>query len=135
SRRETAEIEQFFAAPLDYHGAVQGRFHSWYKDAASPYFDLRDIQNGELVKCFYSPGMYKQLHDSIADDKAILHVSGLVSADRIDRRPVSIRATKIKSYSPLSREEFERFYGIAPNLTGDADIDEYVALIRGDNGG
>jgi hypothetical protein len=43
-----------------------------------------------------------------------------------------VRVHWVKTYTPLSDSEFDKFFGLAPDLTGDLSTTEYIGKIRDD---
>ena len=121
-------VDAVFHETYRYEGALQGKLGSWYKD--SNYFNLRDLASGALIKCFYPLSMYEKIHSLYDDKDAVVNVSGNVLADRGTGQVTEVRVTWAKSYTPLSSHEFERLFGLAPDLTGDLSPGEYIDRIR-----
>lgn len=96
---------------LEYYGSLQGKIHSWYKEAKTPYFDLRELATDRLVKCYYTEKLYRNVYEQMKDRDNVVHVSGDIKADRVERVPEEIKVVRIDNYEPLSKEEFEEFFG------------------------
>jgi hypothetical protein len=126
------EVERVLLTPVVYVGSLQGRLGTWYKE--SNYFDLRELAGGSLVKCYYDNEMYGEIHQLYKDRAAVVHVSGQITASRVERRAEEVRVSYLRTYEPLSAAEFEELYGSAPRLTGDLPLDEYYDAIRGNGG-
>lgn len=130
AKAPSLDLERYLETPIRYVGTVQGKTHTWYKE--SDYFDLRDVLFGETVKCYYPKALYSKIADAFKDREAVVHVHGQISSNRMEKRPFEVRVTDVAVFAKLSDEEFKRFYGIAPNLTGDESTEEYIARIRDD---
>jgi hypothetical protein len=126
----TLNVDAAYNQEYRYDGALQGRLGTWYKD--SGYFNLRELASNELVKCFYRPEMYDQIYRLYEDKNAVVNLSGHVVADRATGRIKEIRVTWAKSYTPLSDAEFDRFFGLAPDLTGDLSTSDFIDKVRND---
>lgn len=124
----TLNVDAAFNQEYRYDGGLQGRLGTWYKD--SSYFNLRELASAELVKCFYSAGMYDQIYRLYEDKDAVVNLSGHIVADRATGRIKEVRVSWAKSYAPLSDAEFNKFFGLAPDLTGDLNTSEFIDKIR-----
>jgi hypothetical protein len=124
----TTKVEAVFHDKYRYEGALQGKLGTWYKD--SDYFYLRDLASGSLIKCFYPIDMYEIIYGLFGDKDAVVNVSGRIVANRNTGQIEEMRVTWAKSYAPLSKHEYDKLFGIAPDLTGDLTTDEYINRIR-----
>jgi hypothetical protein len=127
----TRSVDEVFHEEYKYEGALQGKLGTWYKD--SNYFNLRDLASGSLVKCFYRPDMYETIYGLYEDKDAVVNVTGGVTAERISGEIREVRVTWARSYTPLSESEFNRLFGLAPDLTGDMTTSDYIDRIRRDD--
>lgn len=124
----TLNVDAVFNQEYNYDGALQGKLGTWYKD--SNYFNLRELSSNELVKCFYGVGMYDQIYRLFEDKEAVVNLSGAIKADRSTGRIKEVRVNWAKSYPKLSDSEFNRLFGLAPDLTGDLSTTEFIDKIR-----
>lgn len=124
----TLNVDSAYNVDYRYDGALQGKLGTWYKD--SGYFNLRELASNELVKCFYKAEMYDQIYRLYEDKDAVVNLSGNVIAERATGRIKEVRVSWAKSYAPLSDAEFDRFFGLAPDLTGDLTTSEFIDKIR-----
>jgi hypothetical protein len=124
----TLNVDAVFTQEYRYEGSLQGKLGTWYKD--SSYFNLRELSSAELVKCFYRPDMYDQIYRLYEDKDAVVNLSGHIVADRATGRIKEVRVNWAKSYAPLSDTEFEKFFGLAPDLTGDLSTSEFMDKMR-----
>ncbi len=126
----TLNVDSAYNQEYRYEGALQGRLGTWYKD--SSYFNLRELTSSSLVKCYYSAEMYDQIYRLYEDKDAIVNLSGRVVMDRATGSVNEVRVHWVKTYAPLSNSEFEKFFGLAPDLTGDLSTTEYIDKMRDD---
>jgi hypothetical protein len=117
---------------IEYHGTVLGVIHAFYKEAERPHFDLRDISRDNIVKCFFARDLYNDVVGALAPRERRVHVSGTVRANRLSKTIDSISVERLMLVDPLSEEDFEKFFGIAPTMTGDIGAAEYVSSLRED---
>jgi hypothetical protein len=104
--------------------------HSWFKEASPPYFNLRESVSGRMVKCFYDKEDYPHVVSLLQKKNAIIQVIGMVTANLVDRRIEEVHAQKFAIAEELSDADFEKFFGFAPDLTGDLTTEEYVSSVR-----
>jgi hypothetical protein len=126
----TRNVDAVFNEECRYDGALQGKLGTWYKD--SNYFNLRDLVSGSLIKCFYPAEMYDVVHRLYDDKEAVVNVSGLIAAERVSGEAKEMRIAWAKSYVPLSKSEFNRLFGLAPDLTGGMGASDYIDKMRSD---
>ena len=111
-----------------FEGAAQGRLGTWYKE--SSYFYLKDLATRESVKCVYRDGMYDQIYRLYEDKDAVVNVAGKFRAKRATGKIDEIRVTWVKSYARLSDAEFDKLFGLAPDLTGEMSSSDYIDKMR-----
>lgn len=119
---------------IEYEGSLFGTIHSLYKEGDSPHFNLRDMARGSLVKCLFKDEHYNQIVRALAVRDNRVNVRGVLIANRLNREVESIRVREIDPAEMLSDEDFERFFGCSPDLTGDVSTADFIAFIRDDGG-
>lgn len=124
----TLNVDAAFNQEYNYDGALQGKLGTWYKD--SNYFNLRELSSNDLVKCYYPKDFYDQIYRLFEDKDAVVNLSGSIKADRATGRMSEVRVRWAKSYPPLSDSEFDRLFGLAPDLTGDLSTVDFIKKIR-----
>lgn len=128
SKITTLNVDNAFNQDYSYEGAIQGRLGAWYKE--SNYFYLRDQSTRELVKCVYRERMYDQIYRLFEDKDAIVNVTGKVKAKRATGKIDEIRVSWVKSYARLSNSEFDKLFGLAPDITGEMSSSDYIDKMR-----
>ena len=123
-------IIEHFESVIEYRGMVQGIIHSLYKESQPPYFDIRDIASGDLIKCYYSVPQYRDVHAVLQRREAVVIVAGWIRAKRLDREIQDLRVEQIQSTDPLSQKQLESFFGSAPGWTGDLTTDDFIERAR-----
>jgi hypothetical protein len=126
----TRNVDDVFHEEYKYEGALQGKLGTWYKD--SDYFNLRDLASGTLIKCFYRSQMYNTIYALYDDKDAVVNLSGMITAERVSGQVKEIRINWARSYTPLTNQEFEKLFGLAPDLTGDLSASDYIDKVRKD---
>jgi hypothetical protein len=136
SKSKAVRVTETLNQIVEYHGMIQGIVHSLYKESQPPYFTVRDLSKRGIVNCIYHPEHYTQVVNLLRDKDAVILVSGIIRARRIDRRIDEIRVERMRATTPLSPEEFQRLHGAAPDLTGNLSTEDFIDRIRrtDDNG-
>jgi len=119
---------------IDYHGSVFGVVHSLFKEGDRPHFFLRDLGRGALVKCYYSTSHYTDVVKALWVRDGRLNVSGMIRASRMEREIESLRVEHLQPAEPMTDQDFERFMGCAPGLTGDLTTAEFIERLRDEGG-
>lgn len=128
----TAAMRAQLEAPVPAYGSVQGIIHSLQKEVRRPFFRVRELATDALVSCYYPMRLYSDVAGALQERTTVLHVAGDTVFDRATRAIVELRVDRIDKARMLSSEEFEQFFGSAPDFTGDLDTDEYIDSIRED---
>ncbi len=132
SYAKTAEMRAQLEAPVPAYGAVQGIIHSLQKEVRRPFFRVRELASDALVSCYYPSRLYSDVADALRERSTVLHVAGDTVFDRVSRSIVELHVERIDKARMLSSDEFEQFFGSAPEFTGDLDTDDYIDAIRED---
>lgn len=128
---ENAQLLTVTVSPqVEYVGAIQGVVHAWFKESAEPHFQLREFSQNQLIKCYYGSDHYADVLRAVVHRQERVHVRGLVRVNRMDKSIESIRVSKIKNAIDFSDADFERFFGCAPNMTGDLDSAQFISQHR-----
>ncbi|MDA2915978.1 hypothetical protein MYX64_03925 [Nitrospinae bacterium AH_259_B05_G02_I21] len=132
SKEKSEAISKWVESVVEYYGSVQGAVHSLYKEAHPPYFDIRELSTNKLIKCSFSVERYPEIWKLLEKKEAIVHISGMISASKADKKIEQLRVQEVRVAQDISEEDFERFFGIAPDLTGELTTEDYLDKIRGD---
>jgi hypothetical protein len=132
SYAQTAEMRAQLEAPVPAYGSVQGIIHSLQKEVRRPFFRVRELATDALVSCYYPTRLYGDVVDALRERTAVLHVAGDTVFDRVTRAMAELRVDRIDKARMLSSEEFEQFFGSAPDFSGDLNTDDYIDAIRED---
>lgn len=124
------QIANTVASAEKYRGVAQGIVHSWFKEASPPYFNLRESVSGRIVKCFYEKNDYEHVVRLLQKKNAIVQIVGMITANLVDQRIEEVHAQKFAIAEELSDDDFEKFFGFAPDLTGDLTTEEYISSVR-----
>jgi hypothetical protein len=116
--------------PVEYDGGIQAIIHSLFLETDRPYFRARELSSEELVTCYYPRHLYKDIVETLQKPKTVVHIIGRVKASRLDRQVTEIIVQKIDPAQTMTKEELQRFFGSAPNLTGNLSTEEFLARIR-----
>lgn len=130
--KKTAELRQLLEMPISSSGTIQGVMHSWHQGATEPFFNVRELSTGNLVRCEYAPDKYAKIHLATKEQDTVVLVYGDMEWDRATNQIVTLQVTDIEAVKPLLPAEFETMVGSAPNFTGAMTTAEYISWIRGD---
>lgn len=115
---------------VQYYGSVQGTPHSLNIGSSPAFFQLRQLATGELVRCDFKPELRSDVVNLFRVGGTVVLVSGFASASRELNSVSRLSVERIEECEGLSAEEFEEFFGSAPNLTGDQSTEEFVESVR-----
>ena len=77
--------------------------------------------------------MYQDIVRLLKDKDAVVCVSGMIKANMADRRIEEIHAEKFGASEPFTDEDLEKFFGCAPNITGNQSTQQFIRKIRDAN--
>ena len=122
-----------FPKTLRAYGSVQGFVHAWHSGAEPPFFQLRELSSGDLVRAEYKPDLHaKIVHAHESEHHTVIHVYGDIRWDRTTRRILEMSAVDIDLTQPLTDAGFNRLIGSMPEFTGDMTTTDYLDWIRED---
>ena len=130
NRIQLEEISNSIETETIYIGAIMGRTYEWNKGADKPYLLIRDLAKTELVKCFYKDGDYDQVAKLFSKKTAVVIVEGTVSFNRITEKSEVIMADKFDFAPDFSDEDFDKFFGCAPDMTGQDSAADFISKGR-----
>ena len=113
-----------------YVGAVMGRTHEWNKGADKPYIVIRELNGGELIKCSYSDDDYASVAKIFGNKSAVVIVDGQMTFNRITSKTEITMASGFEFAPDFSDNDYEKFFGSAPGLTGDLSAADYISKGR-----
>jgi hypothetical protein len=90
-------------------GAVQGKIHSFHMASKPPFFNLRELSTGNLVKCLYPPEDYSAVLDALKIREQVIHVRGRIVTDTRERNIDHIRVTEILLAERYVYQDVEKF--------------------------
>jgi len=128
SKRDALTIKERLAAEVTYVGATSGRIRDVIVEG-TPAFYLR-VRSGDLVRCVVSETLYRETLELIRDRGALVYVHGRIRARRIDRSIREIFVRRIKAAPKLTPEQYEEFFGVDPNYTGELTTEEFIEAAR-----
>lgn len=115
-----------------YYGAVLGAPYAWFKGASQPYFKIRDIATGDLVSCYYQNEDYDCIASLFAKRNSLVYVHGMIRLDVIKEKFEFVHADRFEVAPEFSDEDYEKFFGCAPNFTGGEATTDFIRKIRSD---
>lgn len=123
------------AEGIEYYGSVQGEIVSWFmkpsKPNEKPWFWLRDSSTGAQIKCVYPSYLHHQVNKLTESYDGVIHVYGQITASVGEDKIEYIEVDTLEIAEKFTDDDFEKFFGCAPNLTGGLTAAEYVRRLRG----
>ena len=132
SREKAEQIELEDNRKARYYGEIQGRVHSFYKEARKPHLVVRELATRALVYCFFKREMYNAAVETMNEPDGVIFVEGDVTEDL---GKGVVESINVADFRPAPRFDFafyEAFIGSQPRLTGDATTEEYIERLRSD---
>lgn len=130
NRLQLEEIGNSVETEVLYLGSVMGYTYEWNKGAANPYLNIREIATGDLVKCVYRDDDYDKVAKLFQKQHSIVTIYGTVKLNRITEKYEVINATDFEVAPDFSNDDYEKFFGCAPDFTNDLSSAEFVAKGR-----
>lgn len=130
TKSQSEEIKSTVQNTIEERGAIQGTFHAWYLKSIPPHFTIRELSTEKLVNCYYESKFHNVIHSLTENPNGVIHVSGLITWDALANKMISIKAEKFESAIGFSDQDFEKFFGCAPDITGEMSTGEYINHIR-----
>lgn len=124
SALESIEREAF------YIGSILGATYLLNKGADDPYFQIRDIVTGDLIKCSYNRADYKRVSALFQKPDSLVYVRGLVKADLVSKKVVEVKADDFEIAPDFNPIDLENFIGRCPGFTGDLTTAQFISKMR-----
>jgi hypothetical protein len=119
-------------AEIKYIGAVMGYTHEWNKGANNPFLYVRELNSGELIKCSYDDGDYDRVAKLFAKKTSVVIITGTIIFNSITSKTEVVRATGFDCAPDFTNDDFNKFFGAAPNITGNMTSEAFIAKGRDD---
>jgi hypothetical protein len=116
TRKKADIIIQKIQTNVEYYGSVYGSMYSLVKGAKPPFFILRDFLTGDLIHCDYDKDYYTDVVNALKKQTSTIYVHGRVRANIISKKIDFISVNNIKIAPELSDEEYNSFFGCAPDI-------------------
>lgn len=130
SRLHLEEIGDSVETESIYLGAIMGQTYEWNKGAAKPFLMIREITSGDLVKCIYRDDDYDKVAKLFQKKNSVVTVYGTVILNRLTGKSEVISSDGFEIAPEFSKEDYEKFFGCAPDLTDGLSAAEYIAKGR-----
>ena len=131
TKDKAAAIASDVQAVIEAYGSIQGIIHSIFFGSTPPHINVRELSSGSLIRCTYRSSKYARVATALTRRNAIVHVHGLTRTNMIDGRCESLRLEDIELADVMTDDEFESFAGGAPDILGNATLDEFIEAVRG----
>jgi hypothetical protein len=93
-------------------GSIQGKIHSLYKESKPhPYFTLRELSTGNLIKCEYEVDVYPLIIRALGAIEQVIHVRGAVMYDTRGHSIHHVDVREIMLAAPYGYEDVDKFLG------------------------
>ena len=123
--REKGEaIKKALRNEIEYHGAIQGTLKQI--DFEEEHIKVRDIVTGELIRCSFDLSMQEDILKIRPQKGRIIDVAGKLRLLRINNRILGMKIERIRASAPYKKGDLDKFFGCAPELTGDLSTEEYL---------
>lgn len=132
TKEVSSEIGAKIQRAVEERGAIQGVFHSVFFKAEPPYFMVRELSTGDLVKCVYNKKDYNTITSLIQKSNGVVHIAGLITWNTLNKKIDNLQAEKFEAGLEGTDQDFDDFFGCDPNITGGLPTGEYVRTLRGD---
>lgn len=130
SREKAEQIKIEENRKARYYGEIQGRVHSFYKEARRPHLVVRELSTRALVYCYFKREMYNTAVETMNEPDGVIFVEGDVTEDL---GKGVIESINVADFRPAPRLEFafyEASIGSQPRLTGNVTSKEYIERLR-----
>lgn len=124
SKREAVNLASFLSQEITYRGSVQGEIHN--VGVADLNFQLRLSRSKELIRCEFKDSLYEEVIEACERRHSRVFVHGIITARRVDRHILLVKAERLKTAPVLSDARYRSFFGADPNYTGDASSEEFT---------
>lgn len=131
TKQRALEIEKEISQPIEMYGGIQGVIHSFYKEAKPPYVHIREFSTNELVKCFFKPSSYDAVWRLMEKKDAVVNVEGWIKT--LNGKVEHLKIELISEAAQYQTGDLDKFFGCAPNLTGNMSTDEFISDLRGED--
>jgi hypothetical protein len=116
TKESANKVTQLIRTYVDYYGSVYGTIHAFFKGATPQYFNLRDSLSGELVKCTFERSLYPEIVKALRDQNSVIYVFGRITSNIVSKSIEDIAVSSIKIAPELSDDDYQAFFGCAPNI-------------------
>jgi hypothetical protein len=107
-----------------------GRTHEWNKGADKPYLVIRELTSGDLVKCSYDDNDYDKVAKLFSKKTAVVIIQGTITLNRITLKSELTKAEQFEFAPEFNNEDFDKFFGCAPEMTGQISAAEFISKGR-----
>ncbi len=135
TRKRAETVKNIVDKVIEYEGSIFGTIHLLNNGANPPYFDLRDLVSGGLVKCYYNNDkVYRDVVKALNEKKAKLYASGLIRVLVLGRKVEWIKVKRIELAPKYKDGDINKLHGSLKNLGKNFDTNKYLAEYRGKGG-
>lgn len=132
TKEHTRQISEIITEHINYYGAIFGKIHALMKESERPHIQIREALSKAIVNVYFRSSDYEAVVKLLDDHDALIHVAGIIHADRVKNEIVSVEGERYRVAPRFSEGDLKRLAG--QTLTGDITTDEFISLIRDDDG-
>ena len=133
TKQKAESIEHYISQSVECDGALQGKIYGLTVGGQILQFDFRDLASGSLVKCYMKENLYPKVIAILKERDVVVFLAGKMKIQRVDKKIEHIWVEKIEPAEKYQEGDLQKFFGCAPNLTGDLSTEEYISRIRSDD--
>jgi len=133
TKQKAERLQHYISESVECDGALQGKIYGMTVGGRILQFDFRDFASGSLIKCYMKENLYPKLINILKDRDAIVLLTGKMKIQRVDKKIEHVWAEKIELAEKYQEGDLQKFFGCAPDLTGDLSTEEYISQIRSDD--
>jgi len=127
---QAQQIQNAVQARVRAMASIQGVIHSVFIEGDEPHFNLRELSSQALINCTYKESKYPKLAAALERRKAVVHVLGTSITDTLSRKIEQLEVDDIVVAPVVGRDFLNRFFGCAPGLVEDDDIQNHIEHSR-----
>ncbi|CAN4267465.1 hypothetical protein MCEMSEM29_00440 [Methylophilaceae bacterium] len=133
NRKDLEEMAQAIDTELTYSGSIMGYTYEWNKGAVPPYIYIRELVTDDLVKCIYKDDDYDNVSKLFQKRDSLVTVTGIIKLNRITEKHELTMANQFETAPDFSDNDYQKFFGCDPSITGDLTAAEFIAKRRQDD--
>ncbi len=111
-------------------GEIQGIIHAFFKETDRPYLKIRELSTRQMVKCYFTPGLYQKAVEVMSDPDAVVFVQGWTEENADTGFITEIQVTDFRLAPEFHEDVYSAFIGSMPEFTGVMETTDYIRKQR-----